>query len=840
MPPRRSSKKKKESGASIESSIQDDSSAAQSIASPASADDTPATSVAAEDVRDVKISDAPLEDLTAVPDDKLHARLKFLIQQSSVFASIIGDKMEKQQLLLKKERISKEDKSEEKAKDPGTNPASLRKTRTGATAQAPAPARGKKRGKPASKKGQPILSDYISKDDLKSTTRALADAADADGETKLGQQKDLKSARQPKLITGGVMKDYQLEGLDWLVSLYENGLNGILADEMGLGKTLQTISFLAFLREKGMIGPFLVAAPVSTLANWVDEIEKFAPEMPAIMYHGTPAEREELRATEMKKLGADFPIICTSYEMIMKDRKYLQKYSWKFIVIDEGHRIKNLNCRLIRELKSYTSANRLLLTGTPLQNNLSELWSLLNFLLPDIFDDLESFQGWFDFSALQEKEGHKAWLEEERKTNLVGSLHAILKPFLLRRIKADVASSLPPKREYILYAPLTQSQKDLYGKLLDGDAKKWLIERIVNKDEPANDTKKGQKRKLLDVRDDVDKRVKTTEDSTSSRGRRHSGKKVSYEEISDSAYFKKMEELESEEEKPEVEIDEYQKRLLAATKEVGTKKLQNLVMQLRQACNSPFLFYWPWADAETPDERLVTESGKMMLLDRLVPALFARGHKVLIFSQFTKTLDIIEDWASLLRGWEVCRIDGKVQQEVRREQIAKFNSDPEWKLFLLSTRAGGLGINLTSADTVILFDSDWNPQQDLQAQDRAHRIGQKRPVIIYRFATAATVEQTLLDKADAKRRLERLVIQNGKFKSARKDVHMEEEELSSILLREDFEKMDVVEKGQQVLSEEELEVLLDRSPEAYEKALKGEGKKSGAFRVVEMKKGEDV
>ncbi|CAZ80174.1 unnamed protein product [Tuber melanosporum] len=566
---------------------------------------------------------------------------------------------------------------------------------------------------------------------------------------------------------------------------------------MGLGKTLQTISFLAFLREKGTLGPFLVVAPVSTLSNWVEEIARFAPEIPAVLYHGTPPEREEIRKTRMAEMDARFPVICTSYELVMIDRKHLKKHNWKFIIIDEGHRIKNLNCKLISELKKYNSANRLLLTGTPLQNNLSELWSLLNFLLPDIFDDLA----------------------KEKKVGIVASLHAILKPFLLRRIKADVETNLPPKREYILYAPLTRNQKDLYGMILDRKAKEWLIEQLLSS---RNSSKK---RKLLTVgQESPNKRAKSPDP-------KRKKKCVSYKELSDDEYFNMLEEAPSGEEGLEPTVTEDEKLILQATQEIGTKKLQNRIMQLRLACNSPHLFYWPWGQGE-PDERLVTVSGKMMLLERLVPALFARGHKVLIFSQFTKMLDIIEEWAVTLRHWPVCRIDGGIKQEDRREHIRRFNKDEGWNIFLLSTRAGGLGINLTAADTVILFDSDWNPQQDLQAQDRAHRIGQKKPVIIYRFATAATVEQTILEKADGKRRLEKLVIQKGKFRSVSAPSALEEEELAQIL-KEDFEKVNVVEQGTQLLTDAELETLMDRSPEAYSRAAKGKEEASGAFRVVE-------
>jgi len=256
-------------------------------------------------------------------------------------------------------------------------------------------------------------------------------------------------------------------------------------------------------------------------------------------------------------------------------------------------------------------------------------------------------------------------------------------------------------------------------------------------------------------------------------------------------------------------------------------------MQLRLVCNSPHTFYWPFSPSHPPDATLVTSSGKLLMLDRLVPYLFAHGHKVLIFSQFKTTLDILHDWASLLHDWHVCRIDGGVPQDERRQQISDFNTKKDVRLFLLSTRAGGQGINLTSADTVILFDSDWNPQQDLQAQDRAHRIGQTRPVVVYRLATKGTVEQTLLGKADGKRRLEKLVIQKGRFKSLLGG--KESEELGAAVEDDGFETYEPGADAKEVLSEADLRILTDRSDAAYERAERGldGGEK---FRMVETKR----
>lgn len=269
---------------------------------------------------------------------------------------------------------------------------------------------------------------------------------------------------------------------------------------------------------------------------------------------------------------------------------------------------------------------------------------------------------------------------------------------------------------------------------------------------------------------------------------------------------------------------------------MAQKKLNNPMLQLRLVCNSPHNFYNPWAIGDTIpiNESIVTSSGKMLLMDRLLPRLFKDDHKVLIFSQFTTQLDILEDYCRQLRGWNVCRIDGTVSQDSRREQIASFNKDPEHKIFLLSTRAGGQGINLASADTVILFDSDFNPQQDLQAQDRCHRIGQTRPVVVFRIATKGTVEENLLSSADAKRRLEKLIIQKGGFKTMGQKVSRTEDldpEMLRALLLKDGQVYKAA-GGDDVLSDGDLDVLCDRSDEAYAKAASGDGD-ADAYKVVE-------
>ena len=272
--------------------------------------------------------------------------------------------------------------------------------------------------------------------------------------------------RQPKLVKGQ-MRPYQLVGVHWLVGLYENGLNGILGDEMGLGKTVQSIAMLAHLTEQGVPGPFMVVGPLSTLYNWANEFKRWTPDMDAVIYHGTKAERKDIRGTHYRG-KSKCPVMITSYEIVIRDIADLRKIPWKFIIIDEGHRLKNMNCRLIRELKTIApeqSCNRLLLTGTPLQNNLTELWSLLNFLLPSIFDDLDAFQAWFDFDFTQDGTEQKV-LEGEMTNQVVTKLHQILRPFLLRRLKADVEIGLPKKFEYILFAWMTDWQQMMYQDLL--------------------------------------------------------------------------------------------------------------------------------------------------------------------------------------------------------------------------------------------------------------------------------------------------------------------------------------------------------------------------------------
>ncbi|CAN1164462.1 ISWI chromatin-remodeling complex ATPase CHR17 [Linum perenne] len=458
----------------------------------------------------------------------------------------------------------------------------------------------------------------------------------------------------------GKMRDYQLAGLNWLIRLYENGINGILADEMGLGKTLQTISLLGYLHEfLGINGPHMVVAPKSTLRNWMNEIRQFCPILRPIKFHGNPEERRHVRKNLL--VAGKFDVCVTSFEMAIKEKSALRRFSWRYIIIDEAHRIKNEISLLSKTMRLYSTNFRLLITSTPLQNNLYELWDLLNFLLPEIFSSAETFDEWFQINA------------ENDQQEVVQQLHKILRPFLLRRLKFDVEKGLPPKKETILKVGMSQMQKQYYKALLQKDLE------VVNAG--------GERKRLL-----------------------------------------------------------------------------NIAMQLQKCCNHPYLFQGAEPGPPyTTGDHLVTNAGKMVLLDKLLPKLKDRGSRVLIFSQMTKMLDILEDYL-MCCGYQYCRIDGNTGGEDHDASIEGFNKPGSEKfVFLLLTRAGGLGINLATADVVILYDSDWNPQVDLQAQDRAHRIGQKKQVQVFRLCTEYTIEEKVIERAYKQLALDALVIQQGRL-----------------------------------------------------------------------------
>ncbi|KAL2346668.1 hypothetical protein Fmac_000668 [Flemingia macrophylla] len=508
------------------------------------------------------------------------------------------------------------------------------------------------------------------------------------------QQKEFQHyERSPEFLSGGTLHPYQLEGLNFLRFSWSKQTHVILADEMGLGKTIQSIAFLASLFEEG-VSPHLVVAPLSTLRNWEREFATWAPHMNVLMYVGSAQARSVIREYEFyfpkkqkkikkKKSGQiisenkqdriKFDVLLTSYEMINFDTASLKPIKWECMIVDEGHRLKNKDSKLFSSLKQYSSRHRVLLTGTPLQNNLDELFMLMHFLDAGKFGSLEEFQ-----------EEFKDINQEEQ----ISRLHKMLAPHLLRRVKKDVMKELPPKKELILRVELSSKQKEYYKAILTRNY------QIL--------TRRG-------------------------------GAQIS---------------------------------------------LINVVMELRKLCCHPYMLEGVEPDIDDAKEaykQLLETSGKLQLLDKMMVKLKEQGHRVLIYSQFQHMLDLLEDYCTY-KNWQYERIDGKVGGAERQIRIDRFNAKNSSRFcFLLSTRAGGLGINLATADTVIIYDSDWNPHADLQAMARAHRLGQTNKVLIYRLITRGTIEERMMQMTKKKMVLEHLVV--GRLKAQ----NINQEELDDII-----------------------------------------------------------
>src|ERR1700753_2209887 len=507
-----------------------------------------------------------------------------------------------------------------------------------------------------------------------------------------------------------------------MISLFNNNLNGILADEMGLGKTIQTISLVTYLIEKKReMGPFLIIVPLSTLTNWNNEFEKWAPSVSRIVYKGAPTERKN---KQYQIRSGQFQVLLTTYEFIIKDRPILSKVKWLHMIVDEGHRMKNAKSKLSSTITEYYNTRyRLILTGTPLQNNLPELWALLNFVLPNIFKSVKSFDEWFNTPFANTGGQDKMELTEEEQLLVIKRLHKVLRPFLLRRLKKDVEKDLPDKQERVIKCRFSALQTKLYMQLM------------THNKLAVTDGKGGK---------------------TSMRG------------------------------------------------------LSNMLMQLRKLCNHPYVFE-PVEDQMNPtkatNDSIWRTSGKFELLDRVLPKFQATGHRVLMFFQMTQIMNIMEDFLRL-RNVTYLRLDGSTKADDRSELLKQYNAaDSEYFCFLLSTRAGGLGLNLQTADTVIIYDSDWNPHQDLQAQDRAHRIGQKNEVRILRLISSTSFAEKILERAQYKLDMDGKVIQAGKFDN--KSTNEEREALLRTLL-ETAEAADQLNE-QEEMDDDDLNDIMARS-----------------------------
>ncbi|KAM8885280.1 putative global transcription activator SNF2L2 isoform 2-T4 [Spinachia spinachia] len=537
--------------------------------------------------------------------------------------------------------------------------------------------------------------------------------------------------KQSSLLINGTLKHYQVQGLEWMVSLYNNNLNGILADEMGLGKTIQTIALITYLMEyKRINGPFLIIVPLSTLSNWLYELEKWSPSVVKIAYKGTPVLR---RGLVPQLRSGKFNVLLTTYEYIIKDKNILAKIRWKYMIVDEGHRMKNHHCKLTQVLNThYVAPRRLLLTGTPLQNKLPELWALLNFLLPTIFKSCSTFEQWFN--APFAMTGERVDLNEEETILIIRRLHKVLRPFLLRRLKKEVESQLPEKVEYVVKCDMSAIQKVLYRHMQRG---------ILLTDGSEKD-KKGKG---------------------------------------------------------------------------GAKTLMNTIMQLKKICNHPYMFqhieesfaeHLGFPSNVISGLELYRASGKFELLDRILPKLQATNHRVLLFCQMTTLMTIMEDYFGY-RNFQYLRLDGTTKSDDRAMLLKKFNEEgSQYFIFLLSTRAGGLGLNLQAADTVVIFDSDWNPHQDLQAQDRAHRIGQQNEVRVLRLCTVNSVEEKILAAAKYKLNVDQKVIQAGMF-DQKSSSHERRAFLQAILETEEQN-----EEEDEIPDDETLNQMIARNEDEFE------------------------
>ncbi|XP_065811336.1 chromodomain-helicase-DNA-binding protein 6 isoform X2 [Labrus bergylta] len=542
---------------------------------------------------------------------------------------------------------------------------------------------------------------------------------------------------------GNQLREYQLEGMNWLLFNWYNRKNCILADEMGLGKTIQSITFLYEIFSMGIRGPFLIIAPLSTITNWEREFRTWT-HLNVIVYHGSQISRQMILQYEMFYRDSQgntipgvlkFHGVITTFEMIMADCPELKKLHWRCVVIDEAHRLKNRNCKLLEGLKLMNLEHKVLLTGTPLQNSVEELFSLLNFLEPLQFPSESSFLE--EFGDLKTEEQVK-------------KLQAILKPMMLRRLKDDVEKNLAPKEETIIEVELTNIQKKYYRAILEKNFS--FLSKGANQHNMPN--------------------------------------------------------------------------------------LINTMMELRKCCNHPYLITGAeekilesFRKCHSPDaldfqlQAMIQAAGKLVLIDKLLPKLLAGGHKVLVFSQMVRCLDILEDYL-IQRRYTYERIDGRVRGNMRQAAIDRFcKPDSDRFVFLLCTRAGGLGINLTAADTCIIFDSDWNPQNDLQAQARCHRIGQSKAVKVYRLITRNSYEREMFDKASLKLGLDKAVLQDINRKGSLNGV----QQLSKLELEDLLKKgaygalMDEEDEGSK-FCEEDIDQILQRRTQTI--TIQSEGKGS--------------
>jgi len=705
----------------------------------------------------------------------------------------------------------------------------------------------------------------------------------------------------------GTLREYQHYGLDWLAGLYANNTNGILADEMGLGKTIQTIALLAHLAcEHHVWGPHLVIVPTSVMLNWEMEFKKWCPGFKILAYYGSQEERKRKRQgwNDVDKWN----VCITSYQLVLQDQQVFKRRKWHYMILDEAHNIKNFRSQRWQTLLTFNTRARLLLTGTPLQNNLTELWSLLFFLMPSDgteqgiggFADLKEFSDWFRKPQEQILESGRETMDDEARA-IISKLHKVLRPYLLRRMKADVEKQMPAKYEHVEYCRLSRRQRELYDGFLsrsgtretlasgnylsiinclmqlrkvcnhpdlflerpilssfpmkrsaiaDFEIKDIVVRKKLLYQDPMSTvslsflnlvpTKNEHlslainersnmltaQRVLMDMREAQRLRAQyamTNMDPSTVKSNltflESASRWSRFEELQHIVYLNALRRQSKPiygkgliehldlgvnsilfEKRPDrkervldwiwrsssvlkdmvltlnqrsEEVEPYVKKFACITPPIVAPDALPLILSRRgveyfqtapdRYKPDPFHEARMRLSVQFPDKRLLQyDCGKLQTLDKLLRRLQAGGHRALIFTQMTKVLDILEQFLNI-HGHRYLRLDGATKIEQRQILTDRFNNDTRILAFILSSRSGGLGINLTGADTVIFYDLDWNPAMDKQCQDRAHRIGQTRDVHIYRLVSEHTIEANILRKANQKRMLDDVVIQEGEF-----------------------------------------------------------------------------
>jgi SWI/SNF-related matrix-associated actin-dependent regulator of chromatin subfamily A member 5 len=565
----------------------------------------------------------------------------------------------------------------------------------------------------------------------------LLDELDVDGEDKDETEKVIayeEIKEQPDGVKA-TMKPYQLKGLSFLVYLQRNGLSGILGDEMGLGKTLQTLALLQWLKlnrpsTKGAQDrPSIVICPLSVLDSWMSEARKWTPGLKTLRFHGSSTERARMKRiasgyeslTNSKGVyGLD--LLVTTYETFVSEQGWFKgAFVWTYVVLDEGHKVKNHESNVSHALQGLKAEFRLVLTGTPLQNNLVELWSILHWLYPEVFTEKTSDAFRTSFNLTKGKVN----------TDFIDHARRLLELIMLRRMKHSpgVDLKLPPKEDVLLHVPLTSVQRELYTALLTR-ADQGLLEHIFSN---------SKEKEAMDI-----------EKETVLHGWEH--KNIDQLEMDEQEGFLDASFEQSKQVfKQNMEADDS-----SNIKKSTRDKLLNLLMQLRKVCGHPYMISSAMPESYYVGEHIVAASGKLQILDKLICELVIKQKKkMLIFSGFTRMLDFAEDFLSLRsesqEKFGYLRLDGSTCRARRNLAIRLFQDQSSpYSVMLISTRAGGLGLNLTAATEVVFLDSDFNPQVMLQAEARAHRIGQTKPVTTYKLCTSGTVEEQMLGRIQKK------------------------------------------------------------------------------------------